>query len=198
MAVSLGNLLGAAANLTTAFAKPKSLKEFLFTMNDFGIQVANNFEVNFSGLEDVTFFVQDVSFGGMQMQYEDVYYNGRSIPIPCGIVDYDHSASMTILNDARGYIYAAITNFLMQGSYELVNSGYTMTIKCLTGDPKYKGSLITLNNVQFEKIAGMSFGYSTNDITKFNVDFQYLDFTFTPGALGKAAGIVGAVDSMIR
>jgi hypothetical protein len=65
MAMELGNLLGAAANLTTAFGKDKSLKSFLQSVNDFGIQVTNNFEVNIAGLTDITFFVQDVSFGGI-------------------------------------------------------------------------------------------------------------------------------------
>ena len=59
----------------------------------------------------------------------------------------------------------------MSGSSTLVNTGYTMTIKCLTGDDKYKGSLITLNNVIFEKVEGLQFGYSNNDISKFNVSF---------------------------
>lgn len=59
----------------------------------------------------------------------------------------------------------------MSGSSTLVNTGYTMTIKCLTGDDKYKGSLITLNNVIFEKVDGLQFGYSNNDISKFNVSF---------------------------
>lgn len=65
MAMELGNLLGAAANLTTAFGKDKSLKNFLQSINDFGVQVTNNFEVNLMGLEDITFFVQEVSFGGI-------------------------------------------------------------------------------------------------------------------------------------
>ena len=56
MALQIGNLLGAAANLTTAFGQDKSLKSFLQHINDFGIQVTNNFEVNIAGLEDVTFF----------------------------------------------------------------------------------------------------------------------------------------------
>ena len=197
MAMELGNLLGAAANITTAFSKGKSLKSFLEHIDDVGIQVQNNFEVNFSGLEDVTFFVQSINFSGINMTFEDLYYNGRSIPIPCGIYDYEHSASMEIINDAQGYIYSAITNFLMSGSSTLVNTGYTMTIKCLSGDDKYKGSLITLNNVIFEKVEGLQFGYSNNDISKFNVSFQYLDFTFTPGALGQAAGIVGGVSKLI-
>ena len=100
MAMELGNLLGAAANITTAFSKGKSLKSFLEHIDDVGIQVQNNFEVNFSGLEDVTFFVQSINFSGINMTFEDLYYNGRSIPIPCGIYDYDHSASMEIINDA--------------------------------------------------------------------------------------------------
>lgn len=79
----------------------------------------------------------------------------------------------------------------------MVNNGYTMTIKCLTGDSKYKGALITLNNVTLEKVDGLQFGYSNNDISKFNVGFQYLDFTFTPGALGVAAGVVGGVSKLI-
>ena len=56
MAMELGNLLGAAANLTTAFGKDKSSKSFLHHIDDFGIQVTNNFEVNIAGLEDITFF----------------------------------------------------------------------------------------------------------------------------------------------
>ena len=59
----------------------------------------------------------------------------------------------------------------MSGSSTLVNTGYTMTIKRLSGDDKYKGSLITLNNVIFEKVDGLQFGYSNNDISKFNVSF---------------------------
>lgn len=171
MAMELGNLLGAAANITTALSKEKSLKSFLEHIDDVGIQVQNNFEVNFSGLEDVTFFVQGISFGGIGMTFETLYYNGRSIQVPCGIYDYEHSGSMEIINDGQGYIYAAISNFLMSGSSTLVNTGYTMTIKCLTGDPKYKGSLITLNNVILEKVDGLQFGYSSNDISKFNVSF---------------------------
>ena len=34
-------------------------------MDNFGIQVTNNFEVNLFGLNDITFFVQSVSFGGI-------------------------------------------------------------------------------------------------------------------------------------
>lgn len=64
---------------------------------------------------------------------------------------------MKVINDGNGYIYAAISNFLMGASSNLLDNGITMTIKCLTGDPKYKGSLVTLNDVRFEKLDGLSF-----------------------------------------
>ena len=194
--MELGNLLGAAANLTTAFSKERSLKTFLQQIDDFGIQVTNNFEVNLFGLQDITFFVQDISFGGIIQKFEELHYNGRSIPLPT-YIDYEHSGTMKVINDANGYIYAAISNFLMGNSSNLLNNGVVMTIKCLTGDDKYKGSVITLNSVRFEKLDGLSFQYSGGDISTFSLSFQYLDFTFTPGALGKVAGVVGAVDKLI-
>ena len=64
-------------------------------------------------------------------------------------IDYDHEGSLTVINDANGYIYAAILNFLMANSPSMINNGIVMTIKCLTGDNNYKGSLITLNSVRF-------------------------------------------------
>jgi len=39
-----------------------------------------------------------------------------------------------------------------------------MTIKALTGDKNYSGSMITLNGVRIENISGLSFGYDQNDI----------------------------------
>lgn len=196
MALELGNLLGAAANLTTAISKEKSLKQFLKTIDNFGVQVTNNFEVNIFGLEDITFFVQSVSFGGIIQKFEEIHYNGRSIPIPT-YIDYDHSGTLTIINDANGYIYAAISNFLMTNSPNMINNGVVMTIKCLTGDKNYKGALITLNSVRFERLDGLQFQYNGGDASTFNLNFNYLDFEFTPGALGKVAGVVGAVDKLV-
>ena len=102
------------------------------------------------------------------------------------------------MNDAQGYIYSAITNFIMDNkTSKMIDTGVVMTIKCLTGDKNYKGAVITLNNVVLESASGLSFEYSGNDVSKFDVGFKYLDFVYTPGALGKAAGIIGAVDKLI-
>lgn len=104
---------------------------------------------------------------------------------------------MRVLNDAQGYIYATVSNFLMKNNDTLVDNGVVMTIKCLTGDKNYKGSLITLNNVKIENLSGLSFGYDQNSVSTFNIDFNYLDFVFTPGALQKAAGVLGTIERII-
>ncbi len=196
MALELGNILGAAANLTTAFSKGKSLKNFLRHINDFGVQVNNNFEVNIFGLSDITFFVQSINFGGVNQKFEELHYNGRSIPIPT-YIDYEHSGSMSIINDGNGYIYSAINAFIMGQASNMLDNGVTMTIKCLTGDDKYKGSLITLKGVRLEKLDGLSFQYSGGEVSTFNVNFNYIEYNFTPGALAQAAGVIGAIDSII-
>lgn len=196
MALELGNILGAAANLTTAFSKGKSLKNFLRHINDFGVQVNNNFEVNIFGLSDITFFVQSINFGGVNQKFEELHYDGRSIPIPT-YIDYDHNGSMTIINDGNGYIYSAINAFIMGQASNMLDNGVTMTIRCLTGDDNYKGSLITLKGVRLEKLDGLSFQYSGGEVSTFNVSFNYIEYNFTPGALAQAAGVIGAVDSII-
>lgn len=200
MGLELGNLLGAAANITSSFSKEKNLKQFLKNIDKFGVQVANNFEVNFSGLQDATFFVQSIDFGGLRQNMASLYYDGRELDVPINH-EYEHSGSMTVLNDAQGYIYSAVTNFLLSDSTNvLANSGYTMIIKCLTGGEKksWKGSTITLRGVRFETVSGLSFGYSNNDISTFTLQFKYIDFSFTPGALGKVAGVLGAANSLLN
>ena len=127
MSLELGNLLGAAANVTAALQDDqKSLKSFLTTVNDFGVQVKNNFEVNFSGLEDITFFVHSIQLPGLHQNFTEIYYNGSRVDIPINH-EYDHEFSLVVLNDAQGYIYSALTEFLANTSSNvLANSGYTM------------------------------------------------------------------------
>ena len=197
MSLQIGGILGAAAQLTTTFGEEYGVKKFLKTIDKFGVQVKNNFEVNFSGLQDVTFFIQNIDIPGVRQNFTEVSYDGRKVFIPINH-EFDHDFSMTVLNDAQGYIYAAITNFIVtDASNHLANSGYTMTIKGLTGDKKYAGSLITCRGVRFESVSGLSFGQSDNDIQTFTINGKIIDFTYTPGGLGKAAGILGAINSIV-
>lgn len=197
MGLELGNLLGAAANLTTAASQEKTLKSFLANINSFGLQVQNNFEVNFSGLEDITFFVQSITIPGVKQNFGDVYFDGRLVDVPYNH-EFEHEFSVSVINDAQGYIYSAIQNFIMSDSTStMVNSGYTMTVKALTGDSKYKGSLYTLKGVRFESLGPLSYGYNQNDISTFDLGLKCIEVTATPGGLGKVAGVLGAATSLL-
>ena len=196
MALQVGNILGAATGLATALSKEKGLKSYLDGINSFGIQVANNFEVNFSGLGDITFFITEIQIPSVQQNFTELYYNGRKVDIPINY-DFSHEFSITVLNDAQGYIYSAIQNFLMaEASNVLAKNGYTMTIKALTGDKKYKGTMFTLNNVRIESLQGVGFGYSNNNVQTFEVGCKLIDYTATPGALGVLANAATVVNSL--
>ena len=194
--LGLGNLLGATAQATTALSKERGVKQFIKTIDKFGIQVQSNFEVNFSGLSNITFFVQSIDIPQTKQNFTQLHYNGQLVEIPINY-DWDHNFTMTILNDAQGYIYSAIVNFIMSATSErMVNSGYTMTIKALTGDKKYSGALITMRGVRLETVGGLSWAQDSNSVQTFQVQGKLIDFTYTPGALSQAAGIMGAVSQM--
>lgn len=197
MSLQIGGILGAAAQLTTAFGEEYGVKKFLKTIDKFGVQVKNNFEVNFSGLQDVTFFIQNISLPGLRQNFTEVHYDGRKVDIPINH-EFDHDFSMTVLNDAQGYIYSILANFIMSNSTNvLANSGYTMTIKALTGDKKFSGSMITLRGVRIESIGGLSFGHSDNDISTFDINGKIIDFVHTPGALGTTSNIIGMANNLL-
>lgn len=193
----MDNLLGAVTQITTLNSNDSSLKNFLHTINKYGIQVKNNFEVNFSGLQDITFFIQSIDLPGIKQNFTEIYYDGKKIDIPINH-EYEHEFSMTVLNDAQGYIYSTLTTFIVSdASNVFVKGGYTMTIKGLTGDKKYDGSLITCRGIRFETISGLSFGQSDNEIQTFTITGKMIDFTYTQGSLAKVAGVLGTVNSLI-
>lgn len=165
MGMDLGNLLGAVTNATTAVSKETGVKAFLSTFKKYGAQVKNNFEVNFSGLQDLTFFITNISVPGMTQNMTTLNYNGRVVDIPINF-DFEHDFSMTVRNDAQGYIYSALHNFVMENAGKvLANSGYTITIKALTGDKKhYKGALVTLEGARLTGVSGLDWGYDDNAI----------------------------------
>ena len=197
MGLQVGNLLGAVNGVMTALSKEKSLKAFLDNINSFGVQVKNNFEVTFSGLPDTTFFITSINLPQVQQNFAELYYNGRKVEVPINY-DFSHEFSMTVLNDAQGYLYTAVSEFLMSdATNSMAKSGYTMTIKCLTGDDKYKGMLLTLQHVRIESVSGLQFGYGDNDISTFEVNCKLINWSATPGALADIANIAGAVNSLV-
>lgn len=195
--ISLSPLLNTITHITSLVEDTKSLKSFLQKVDSYGILVTNNFEVNFSGLPSVEFFISNITMPGLNQTFTELNYNGRSTFVPV-VYDFDHTFNMTFINDASGVIYSALVNFLMsEASNTLANSGYTMIIKQLSGDDKYSGLQITLNGVIFEKVSGLTFGYSDANISTFEVTLRCIDFNVsTGGTMGTIGNIVGAATSL--
>ena len=134
----------------------------------------------------------------MKQNFTSLQFDGREVDVPINF-DWEHGFTMTVLNDAQGYIYSAIQNFIMKNvSKRLMNSGYTMTIKALTGDKHYGGALITMRGVRLETVTGLSWSYDGNSIQTFTVTGKLIDYTYTPGALKKPAGVIGAMSSILK
>ena len=104
---------------------------------------------------------------------------------------------MTVINDASGVIYSAMTNFLLQDSGSaLTNSGYTMVVKAI-GDDNFKGSTITLNGVRIKTCSGLNFSHNGNEVQTFDIGCSAIDFNVTPGAIGKMGAAVGAIGKLV-
>lgn len=197
MAIEAGNLLNAAAGLASTISN-SSLKSFLANINNFGVQIKNNFEVNFTAIPDVKIFVQSITLPGIRTNYIDINYDGRKVEFPVNY-DYEHEFSMTIINDAQGYIYSELAKFIKNEAFNVnVNTGHMMRIRALTGDElNYGGNLITLYSVRIENISGLDYGYDQSDIQTFNISGKCIHFETTPGVLGGVANVLGSLNGIV-
>lgn len=111
----------------------RSLASFLNTIDTYGVQVQNNFEVEFSGIDGISFFVTNFSLPGSKQNTCDLHYDGIKITVPVNY-ECDHEFSMTFINDAKGFVYSLLKAYIEYDSY----NHYTLptqsiTIKALTG-----------------------------------------------------------------
>ena len=202
MAVSISNALGAFTKGRTALANSageKSVLDFYKKLSEYGTTLRARYEVSFSGIENVTFFVTDITTPDARINMGTVYFEGKSVEIPINF-EYTHDFSMTILNDGKGILYTTVLNWLMDRNdgESIVNSGYTMTIRGLGDGENQDGITITLNGVRFKNISGLT--YSSNDagVSTFNLACSAISFTATIGQLQKVAGIAGALQSLLK
>lgn len=201
MALSLGNALGALTKKQTGSSNntgEKTLIDFINKINAYGISTKARYEVNFSGISDLTFFVTDINIPDIRQNFGNIYFEGKSVEIPVNI-EYSHDISMTLLNDAEGIIYTTIINWLFnQDSGEsIVNSGYTMTIRLLGDGLNHKGMTITLNGVRMKGINGISLSSSDSGILTFGLSLSVVSFTATMGSVQKTSGFMGALKSLL-
>ena len=133
----------------------------------------------------------------MELKMTELTYDGHKVEIPVNY-DWNHDFTMTVINDASGYIYSAITDFFMSdASAALASSGHTLTVSALTGDSKYKGTLYTFYNVRIVNVGSLSYSYEGGDKSTFEITLKCTHFTATPGALSTTSNILGAINSLI-
>lgn len=202
MAISVGNALGAFTRARTAEANPqgeKNLLDFINGINKYGIAIKARFELNFSGIENITFYVTDINTPEVRQNFGNVYFEGKVVEIPVNI-EYGHDFQMTMLNDNSGMLYSNIKNWMMnQDSGEsLINSGYTMTLRSLGDGVNYDGMTITLNGVRIKSVSGLSFNTSDAGISTFNIGVNAISFEATMGKLQKISGYAGALKSLLK
>ena len=79
--MSLGQIFNTAANMAGALhgeRKPQtSLKDFLHTLTKYGVQVKSNYEIEYSGMGGLTFFVQSINTPSLKMNVGNLYWKGR-------------------------------------------------------------------------------------------------------------------------
>lgn len=103
-----------------------------------------------------------------------------------------------MINDASGFIYTALMNFVMSDSPNpVMNSGYTLTITAI-GDDKSKGASIILNGVRIKHIGGLNFQQQRGDVQTFDVNCSAIDVTYSPGILRPVSGITGAAGNLLK
>ena len=197
MAISLGNALGAVTQVQTGLANSageKSLLDFINKINQYGVSIKARYEVNFSGIEDITFFVTDITVPDLRQNFGNIYFEGKSVEVPINI-EYGHDMTLTMLNDGKGMIYSTIVNWLLNqdAGDSLVDSGYTMTIRSLGDGQNHMGMTITLNGVRMKSVSGLTFASTDASVSTFALNLSVISFTATMGALQKISGIGGAI-----
>lgn len=195
----IDNLIGAFTKIKTAFSDNEgesSLQKFYQKVSEYGTLVRARYEVNFSGIENLTFFITDIDVPSIRMNVTQVYYEGQMVEVP-QVYEFDHDFNMTVLCDGKGILYTTVVNWLMTvGGDSLLNSGYTMTIRALGDGVNTDGMTITFNGVRFKNISGLSFSSSDPSLATFNIGCSAINFTATMGSLKKIAGIFGALGTL--
>lgn len=197
--MAIENLIGAYTQLNTAFNKSEgeaSLQKFYQKISEYGTIVRSRYEVSFSGIDNLTFFITDINIPSIKMNNTQVYYEGQMVEVPQNY-EFDHDFTMTVLCDGKGILYSTIQNWLMTvGGDSLLNSGYTMTIRSLGDGVNTDGMTIVLNGVRFRNISGLTYSNTDSSLITFLVGCTAINYTVTQGKFQKVSGILGALGTL--
>lgn len=157
-----------------------SLQDFLNKIGDAGTIVPSKFEVSFSGMENLTFFVTDINLPTIRRNMTQVYFCGQAIEIPQPI-EYEHDFSMTVLNDGNGVIYSSFIDWLIQiGGSAVINSDHTMTVRVLGDGINDYGMLLVYEGVRFKNIGGVRMSSTNSELMTFEVGGSAVRYRVIP------------------
>lgn len=184
MATSFQNLTNAVSyNRVASQNNGSSLKNFLTNIKKFGIQTSNNFIVNFSSIPDINFMVQSISVPSFDMEMAEIYYDGQKVDVPVQS-DFGHDITMTVLDDAQGYLHSVIANFILNNKYNnKMGTACVCTIKAINGDNKYPGTNFICTGARIVSLGSITLDYSGSDIVKFDVSCKCQQIVVTPGSI---------------
>jgi len=199
------NLVGKAAGIYTkaksaidySKAGNLSLSEFISKLRKYGVLTKSKYEVNFSGIDGISFFITDLSVPSIHRNFGNLHYRGQTVEIPITI-EYDHDFSMTVINDAKGKLYSTIVNWLMTVDGDsMIDSGYTMSVRILGDGESSEGLTLMFEGVRFKTVGGITLNSGDSGASTFNLGCSAIKFSVVEGKLTQIAGILGAASDAV-
>ena len=205
MSVSIQNLLGKTASVyerVSSFINYEdegsaSVIQFINMISKYGTLMNANYEVSFSGIRDITFFVTSINLPQVKRHFSSVFHEGQTVEIP-QVIEYEHDFSMTILNDGKGYLYSTISNWMLTVEGDsLIDSGYTMTLRLLGDGENTEGLTFQLEGVRFKNISGVQQSSSDSSVSTFTVSCSAIKYSVVAGNLSKISMALGGLKDAV-
>ena len=146
-----------------------SLREFIDKIKKYGTSIKARYEVTFSGIDNLTFFVTDINVPSVRRNFGILHYHGQSVEVPV-TVEYEHDFNMTVINDGQGILYPTFVNLLlnMKNKSE-IDSGYDMTVRIFGDGQNTSGIAVILFGVRFKTVSGLTANSGDTGISTFTV-----------------------------
>ena len=205
MSVSIQNLLGKTASIYERVSsivnyEPEgsaSVIQFINMISKYGTMINANYEVSFSGIRDITYFVTSINVPQVKRHFSSVFHEGQTVEVP-QIIEYEHDFSMTFLNDGKGYLYSTIVNWLLTVEGDsLIDSGYTMTVRLLGDGKNTEGLTFQLEGVRFKNISGLQYSSSDASVSTFTVSCSAIKYSVVAGKLSKISMALGGLSDAV-
>ena len=205
MSISVSNLLGKTASIyerASSFFNYESegsasVLQFLNMISKYGTLMNANYEVSFSGIRDITFFVTSINIPSIKRHFTSVLYEGQMVEIP-QMIEYEHDFNMTILNDGKGYLYSTISNWLLTVEGDsLIDSGYTMTVRLLGDGENTEGLTFQLEGVRFKNIGTLTQSSSDSGVSTFTLACSAIRYSVVAGSLSKISMALGGLKDIV-